>query len=45
MLKFKFKNIYNLPKKPTNNFNFVMALTNILSNEICEENKKIYRRD
>ena len=35
----------NLPKKPTNNFNFIIALTNILTNVIDEENKKIYRKD
>ena len=36
---------FNLPKKPTNNFNFVSALTNILTNEIIDENRKIYRKD
>ena len=36
---------FNLPKKPTNNFNFVNALTNILTNSIVDENKKIYRKD
>ena len=36
---------FNLPKKPTNNFNFVTALTNILTNEIIDENRKIYRKD
>ena len=35
----------NLPKKPKNNFNFVSALTNILTNEIIDENRKIYRKD
>jgi len=36
---------FNLPKKQTNNFNFVSALSNILSNELIDANKKIYRKD
>ena len=36
---------FNLPKKVANNFNFVQALSNILSNEFFDENKKIYRKD
>ena len=31
---------FNLPKKPNNNFNFVSALTNILTNEIIDEDKE-----
>ena len=34
-----------MPKKFANNFNFVQALTNILSNEFLDENKKNYRKD
>ena len=34
-----------MPKKTTNKFNFVMAITYKFGHEIVVENKKIYRKD
>ena len=34
-----------LPKKVTDNYNFVSSLTKILSNDLIEDNAKIFRKD
>ena len=35
---------YCLPNKIANNYNFVNAVSNILSNELIDSSKKIYRK-
>ena len=34
-----------LPKKPTNNYNFVNSLSNVLCNQLNDNNNHIYRKD
>ena len=34
-----------LPKKPTNNYNFVSSLNNVLSYQLIDDNNHIYRKD
>ena len=35
---------FYLPKKPTNNFNFVESVSNMVCNEILNKDKKLYRK-
>ena len=34
-----------MPKKPTNNYNFVNSLSNVLCNQLIDNNNHIYRKD
>ena len=36
---------FYLPKKESNNYNFVCSISSILSNDLLDNNKKIYRKD